>query len=153
MACNLALFMFPIWCILSTAATTRAFSISRIHARSFYSVCAAFQSSSNEKSRTESSVDLLDPEVAGQFKIIACSSTACAKRCRDFGLDDYALFSGIYQRKEGSKTTHNVEVSEGSCMGRCKFGPCVGVEHEEYDGRVGLEGMTDQEFHYRTFQK
>lgn len=37
-------------------------------------------------------------------------------------------------------------------MGRCKFGPCIGVEHEDYQGKVALEGMTSEEFQNRVFQ-
>ena len=43
-------------------------------------------------------------------------------------------------------------VEESSCLGRCKFAPCVGIEHEEYEGTVSLEGMTSTEFTNRVFQ-
>ena len=36
-------------------------------------------------------------------------------------------------------------------MGWCKRGPCVSVEHEEYEGRIGLEGMRDSEGAQRMF--
>ena len=67
-------------------------------------------------------------------------------------MDEYALFSGIYERKEENGAS-NVQVEEGTCMGRCKFGPCVGIKHEDYEGMVGLEGMMGDEFQYRVFQK
>ena len=68
------------------------------------------------------------------------------------GLEDYALFSGIYQRKE-ENGAQGVQVEEGSCMGRCQFGPCIAVEHEDYEGFVSLEGMMGDEFQNRVFQK
>ncbi len=57
----------------------------------------------------------------------------------------HALYSGLYVRKEISINTQPVNIEESSCMGRCKFGPCVGVEHEDFDGWVGVEGMLDHE--------
>ncbi len=37
-------------------------------------------------------------------------------------------------------------------MGRCQFGPCVGIEHEDYDGWVGVEGMAEHELSHRVFE-
>lgn len=73
------------------------------------------------------------------------------KRSKAFGLDEYALYSGMYQRKEDNVASA-VQIEEGTCMGRCKFGPCIGIEHEDYDGFVGLEGMEPHEMSYRVFE-
>ena len=98
---------------------------------------------------------MLDPEISSQFKILTCSSTACTKKCQAFGIDEYALFSGLYQRKENAAngSASQVVVEETGCMGKCKLGPCVGVEHEDYYGRVALEGMTSNEFRDQVFHK
>jgi len=93
----------------------------------------------------------LDSDTAKQFKIVTCSSTACVKRTSSFGLDEYAIFSGIYERKEENGAP-DVQVEQGPCMGRCKFGPCIGIEHEDYEGFVGLEGMEGDEIASRVFQ-
>ena len=37
-------------------------------------------------------------------------------------------------------------------MGCCNFAPCIGVEHEDYEGYVGLEGMESNEITPRIFQ-
>lgn len=95
---------------------------------------------------------ILDPQISSQFKILACSSTSCAKRTQMFGLDEYALISGLYQRKEHANASQ-VTVEETSCLGCCKVGPCVGIEHEDYYGTVALEGMKPNEFSDRVFQK
>lgn len=94
----------------------------------------------------------LEPSIAEQFKIKICSSTSCMKRYQVFGLDEYALYSGLYQRKEDNGASA-VQIEEGPCMGRCKFGPCIGIEHEDYEGFIGLEGMEPQEMSCRVFQK
>jgi len=99
-----------------------------------------------------STPESFDPSIAGQFTIKICSSSSCLKRSTTFGLEDYALLSGLYQRKEENGATR-VKIEEGTCMGRCKFGPCIGVEHEDYEGFVGLEGMEPPELSHRVFQK
>lgn len=98
------------------------------------------------------SLNSLEPSIAEQFKIKICSSASCMKRSKAFGLDEYALYSGMYQRKEDNVASA-VQIEEGTCMGRCKFGPCIGIEHEDYDGFVGLEGMEPHEMSYRVFEK
>jgi hypothetical protein len=111
------------------------------------------KASSNEDEKSSCTL-ILDANIAKQFKVKTCSSTACEKRTLAFGLDEYSLFSGIYERKEGMEATKDVEVEEArSCMGRCKFGPCIAVEHEDYEGTVGLEGMTTEEMNYKEFFK
>ena len=116
-----------------------------------HSIASGLHAAEKDAAQCEISSEL-DPDIAGQFKIVTCSSTACAKRSKAFGLDEYALYSGIYERKELNDATRGIEVEEGSCMGRCKFAPCIGVEHEDFDGKVGLEGMTDEEIQSRVFQ-
>lgn len=101
---------------------------------------------------TSDSNNTLDPDVASQFKILTCSSTSCSKQMKVLGLDEYALFSGLYERKENAKVSQ-VQIEESSCLGCCKVGPCVGIEHEDYYGTVALEGMKPNEFKDRVFQK
>lgn len=104
--------------------------------------------SSNEKDN----LSPLDPTISSQFKILTCSSTSCAKRTKALGLDEYALFSGLYERKENANAFQLI-VEETSCLGCCKLGPCVGIEHEDYYGTVALEGMGPNEFSDRVFHK
>jgi len=99
----------------------------------------------------DTQADELDPSVAKKFKVLTCMSSECAQRSVTFGLEPYALFSGMYVRKEENGAPE-VQVEEGPCMGRCRFGPCITIEHEDYDGRVALEGMEDDEFAARVFQ-
>jgi len=108
---------------------------------------------------TDTDIDTaLDPEIAKCFTIKTCSSTTCAKRSKEtYGLDDYALFSGLYVRKEeasnGDGSCQSVKVEEASCMGRCQFAPCVAIEHDDYEGYIGLEeGMVGTELQYRVFE-
>ncbi len=94
--------------------------------------------------------------ISSQFKILTCSSTPCSKRSQAFGLDEYALFSGLYQRREEADEyldASQVVIEESSCLGCCKVGPCIGIEHEDYYGTVALEGMKPNEFKDRVFQK
>jgi len=44
-----------------------------------------------------------------------------------------------------------VNVKEGPCLGACQYGPCIGIEHDEYNGCVALEGMTEEEFSNTVF--
>jgi (2Fe-2S) ferredoxin len=153
---------------------TEAFScisksqISTMRQPSLISNSVLFSSSSRSKSLdvdvdvdTEEQADTgtpLDPEIAKCFTIKTCSSTTCAKRSKEtYGLDDYALFSGLYVRKEeasnGDGSCQSVKVEEASCMGRCQFAPCVAIEHEDYEGYIGLEeGMVGTELQYRVFE-
>lgn len=40
----------------------------------------------------------LDPDNAGQFKVLTCTSTSCANRRQALGLDEYATFGAFYTR-------------------------------------------------------
>ena len=146
---NFIPFIRVVFPILMCTSMAHAFSICP---RSRHQSFSILNASSEEDLQSKLTLEL-DPTIAEQFKIITCSSTACSKRSIAFGLDEYALFSGIYERKEENQETKTIEVEEGSCMGRCKFGPCIGVEHEDYQGKVALEGMTSEEFQNRVFQK
>lgn len=95
----------------------------------------------------------LDPDIARQFKIIICASDVCKKRSlKTYGLEEYAIFAGILERRDDLCPDLPIRVEEGTCMGQCKVGPCIGVEHEDYDGFVGLEGMKIDEFNDRVFK-
>ncbi len=50
-----------------------------------------------------------------------------------------------------SEDQMSVEFDEASCLGWCKRAPCVAVEHEDYVGRIGLEGMDDSEIAQKCF--
>ena len=105
---------------------------------------------SHERNKSETLQSELDPNIAKQFKVKICSSTSCEKSSKAFGLEEYALFSGIYERKN-EVNLPMIEINEAPWMGCCKFGPCIGVEHEDYEGYVGLEGMESNEITPRIF--
>lgn len=94
----------------------------------------------------------LDPTIAAQFKIVTCAATACDKKKKVFGVDEYAIFGGLYERKEAAGAPA-VTVEESSCLGCCKNAPCVAIVHEDFVGYVGLEGMTPNEFNDSVFHK
>ena len=98
---------------------------------------------------TAETAETAELRVAGQLKVLTCSSTSCAKKRKDLGQDEYATFSEFYMRAKDTFATMTVE--ESTCLGCCKAAPCVGIEHEEYEGTVALEGMTDTEFSDRVF--
>lgn len=107
---------------------------------------------SNEK-QIEQDTSSLDPDIARQFKVVICASDACNKKSRNtFGLEEYALFAGILERRDEYHHNLPLRIEEGTCMGNCKFGPCIGVEHEDYEGYVGLEGMKMDELQDRVFK-
>lgn len=84
------------------------------------------------------------PEVAGQFTVLTCSSTACTKKRRTQNLDDFETFAQFYSRIENMAP--NVQVQECPCLGACEQAPVVAIEHCDYQGTVSLEGMQPQEF-------
>jgi hypothetical protein len=100
----------------------------------------------NAENRT--SVDL---GAASQFKVLTCSSTACSKQRMLYGVSEPATFSSLYIRIMGSAPT--VRIEECPCLGHCKKGPCVAIEHDDYDGPVSLEGMDNGEFVDRVFHR
>ena len=107
----------------------------------------SIQTSSMSTSDTTEEVDM-DSQVrsaeAAKFKILTCTSTACAKKRKVFMMDEYATFGAFFARSKESGG--EVSVEESPCLGSCKNAPCVAVEHEDYEGTVALKGMTDDEF-------
>ena len=94
---------------------------------------------------------------AAKFQITTCLSPSCNKKRKEAGLDPLSTFAAIYERSKDAGKANGVSglfvnVEEGPCMGACQFGPCVSIEHAEFDGSVALEGMTDTEFSDRVFQ-
>eukprot|EP00520_Triparma_pacifica_P016531 CAMPEP_0118634582 /NCGR_PEP_ID=MMETSP0785-20121206/1623_1 /TAXON_ID=91992 /ORGANISM="Bolidomonas pacifica, Strain CCMP 1866" /LENGTH=155 /DNA_ID=CAMNT_0006525565 /DNA_START=60 /DNA_END=523 /DNA_ORIENTATION=- len=83
----------------------------------------------------------LDTNYGSQFTVKVCTGTKCARNGGSSNLE--SLFSSL--------AADGVDVEEASCLGWCKRGPCVSVEHEEYEGRIGLEGMRDSEGAQRMF--
>ena len=101
-------------------------------------------------SQNQSEVDQekeLRSMVASKFKILACSSTSCAKKREALNMDEYSTFSAFYSRIDENNS--EVQVEESPCLGSCKMAPCVGIEHEDYVGTVSLEGMNAAEFESR----
>jgi hypothetical protein len=99
----------------------------------------------HDSSKTTQEEETTDPDVAEKFKIVACMSTSCSKRRKDLGMDSLATFGAFYSRANDGNAP-SVRVEEGPCLGSCKMAPCVAVEHDDFDGSVSLEGMSDSEF-------
>lgn len=91
----------------------------------------------------------VDPEVASKFKVLTCMSTACAEQRKRLGLDEYSTFSAFWIRI--LQRSPRVQLEESPCLGSCKKAPCVGIEHEDYEGRVSVEDMSPTEFSHRAF--
>jgi hypothetical protein len=108
------------------------------------------QLSNDTHASTEVATDFLShPDIAGKFKVLTCSSTACAAKRKSFNLDEYSTFSAFYTRAK--ERAPAVRVEECPCLGACKEAPCVGVEHDDFEGAVALDGMTQSEFSERVF--
>ena len=60
-------------------------------------------------------------------------------------MNEFSTLSSLWERREDAGAA-GVEIEESSCLGGCAKAPCVGVEHEDFEGAVGLEGMTPNEF-------
>jgi predicted metal-binding protein len=88
--------------------------------------------------------------ISKQFKIMTCSATSCAQKRKILGLDPLATYGAFYARIQDGAYPE-IELEEVSCLGACKKSPCVAVEHEDYEGIVALEGMTDDEFSQRVY--
>ena len=87
-------------------------------------------------------------EIAKQFKILTCSATSCAKQRTILGMDPFATYGAFYNRIQEGQYPH-IALEEVSCLGSCQQAPCVAVEHEDFEGTVALEGMTENEFNER----
>ena len=89
--------------------------------------------------------------VASQFKVLTCSASACAAKRKVLGMDEFATFSCFWIKAKESMP--EISVEETACLGACKKAPCVGVEHEDFEGTVALDGMDSFEFSDRVFHK
>jgi hypothetical protein len=105
---------------------------------------------------------------ASKFIVYICSATSCAKKRQQLNLDEYATLSGFWgirmEANPGTPTDGSekdepdkswmglIRLEESSCLGSCAFAPCVGIEHDDYEGPVALLGMNSDEFASRTFR-
>jgi hypothetical protein len=113
-------------------------------------------SNSNSNRHTNNLQALVDPQavetvaaVAEQFKLITCMSTGCSQKRKILGMDELATFGAFYARRADANAMTAVQLEEGPCLGACKKGPCVAIQHDDFEGNVGLEGMTDDELSER----
>ena len=104
-----------------------------------------------EETVAKSPLRSVDPAVSKKFKVLTCSSTSCAAARKRLRQDEFATFGAFWGRIKDSET--EVRVEESPCLGSCKQAPCVGIEHDDFEGMVSLEGMTPTEFSDRVFQK
>jgi hypothetical protein len=111
----------------------------------------------------------VDPGIVSKFKVVTCMSTSCTKRRRQLFQDDHTTFSAFWElindngtNDRGATSALNnlphymnnnklIQLEETTCLGSCKYAPCVAIEHDDYDGPVSLLGMSDKEFQSRTF--
>lgn len=91
--------------------------------------------------------DDLDGEICRMMTVHVCASTACAKKRERLGLGEFATYGALYERAGAT----GVDVDESTCLGKCKLAPCVAVSHEDYEGYIGLEGMTQSELSMSLF--
>ncbi|GMI17049.1 hypothetical protein TrLO_g9624 [Triparma laevis f. longispina] len=96
---------------------------------------------------TPPSQDLASDSTCSKITLQVCSSTKCSRRRKQLQIDEYSLLSGLMDRV-GSNP---INVEDSGCLGWCKRAPCVKVEHSDYDGSIGLEGMDDMELAQRCF--
>ena len=68
-------------------------------------------------------------------------------------LDEYHVLGEIYACAQSANVEKCMVIEDGGCQGgkNCKLGPCVSVQHEDYDGNIGLEGMYAQELQERVY--
>lgn len=114
--------------------------------RSFPRSCYGTDTALSESlSRSSTEIETDNAAISEQeekFKIVTCMSTACSKKRESLGLDSLSTFGAMYTRATDSRVT----VEEGPCVGSCRMGPCVAIEHDDFFGTVALEGMTSEEF-------
>ena len=101
------------------------------------------------ESTSSSETKELDPSICEQMSIHVCASTSCSKKRKILGMDEFATFGAMYERAGST----GVSVEESTCLGSCKLAPCVAIQHEDYMGNIGLEGMTENELSLRLFHK
>uniref|UniRef100_A0A7S2UKQ3 Uncharacterized protein n=1 Tax=Attheya septentrionalis TaxID=420275 RepID=A0A7S2UKQ3_9STRA len=106
----------------------------------------------NGANSEQMTVEELDPEICTQFKILTCASTSCSALRKKLGMDEFATVGALDMRRENANAAGLI-VEESTCLGACKFAPCVSVQHEDYDGNVGLEGMTEAELSETVFHR
>lgn len=68
-------------------------------------------------------------------------------------MDQYNALGEIYACAQEAGLEKCVIIEDGGCQGgkNCKLGPCVGIQHDDFDGNVGLEGMNSNELRERVF--
>lgn len=93
----------------------------------------------------------MDPDVAAKFKVVTCMSKACSEKRTVLMQDQLSTFSAFWARSQDRAPS--VQVEESPCLGSCKQAPCVGIVHEDYEGSVALEGMSEPEFNSKVFQR
>lgn len=94
---------------------------------------------------------LRNPSLAGKFKILTCSSTSCAAKRKTLQQDEFSTFTAFYTRIQ--ERAPSVQLEESPCLGSCENAPCVGIEHDDFNGPVSLEQMSPSEFQDRVFHK
>ena len=113
-----------------------------------WDACSSFSTIASRRSRSplyaSPGEDNRKETVSRQFTMLVCAASACARKRQTLGLDEYATLAALCDRGVAVEETR-------SCLGGCQLGPCVSVEHEDFEGPVALEGMRPQEFRDRVF--
>jgi hypothetical protein len=93
-------------------------------------------------------VDASLSDISSKFTVKVCTSSTCSNRRRSLGQEDSFFITNLCERREYSGLK-GLNIEETNCLGQCKKGPCVAVEHDDYEGSVALEGMLPMEFNRR----
>jgi NADH:ubiquinone oxidoreductase subunit E len=137
--------------LVAAAAAAHSKAFVPVHSRARSSIYMTSLSSSENQSKDTISSQPLDQTAASDFTIQVCTSTNCAKRLKQLGLDQYHILGEIYARAQARNVQNCMIIEDGTCQGgkNCKLGPCVAILHDDFDGNVALEGMSGNEFKER----
>ena len=100
----------------------------------------------------EQSTSTFDHDIAQQFTIKVCTSTSCTNKLKQAGIyDEFHTLGEVYAQAQHAKLEKSMVIEDSGCQGNCNMGPCISILHEDYDGNIGLEGMTKNEQLQRVF--
>jgi len=133
----------------SMISTTESFSLQLIYASSY---STRLRVSAADDIIKEQSTSTFNHDIAQQFTIKVCTSTSCTNKLKQAGVyDEYHTLGEVYAQAQHAKLEKSMVIEDSGCQGNCRMGPCVSILHEEYDGNIGLEGMTKNEQLQRVF--
>jgi hypothetical protein len=136
--------LFPVVALVSLLGETAGFLAAGGACPTLFRQKTLFSSDGVELDVDIGEKSQLRSAAAEKFKMLTCTSTACAKKRKTLMMDEYATFGAFYSRVQAS-TYPEVSVEESPCLGSCQKSPCVAIEHDDFVGTVALEGMAGNE--------